>query len=127
MLLHEASMLAEEQFCVRYKQERLHLHVCMLRHWAYNVTKVALTVHIRMLNVHLMEWSVQAEGLLQILGGKEWLQQMVTKWGILLAAHGPYTAAGAALSHLVILFFITLGCIDKSFAGQFEKSTPRRT
>ena len=37
----------------------------------------------------------QAEGLLQIMGGKEALQQMLGKWGTILAAHGPYTAAGA--------------------------------
>lgn len=28
------------------------------------------------------------------MGGKEWLQETLEKWSTVLAAHGPYTAAG---------------------------------
>lgn len=43
---------------------------------------------------HIGELLEQAEGLQQIMGGKEWLQKTLTKWSTVLAAHGPYTAAG---------------------------------
>ncbi|BDA45398.1 hypothetical protein COCOBI_07-1850 [Coccomyxa sp. Obi] len=39
--------------------------------------------------------TAEAEGLQQIMGGKEWLQKTLKKWSTVLAAHGPYTAAGA--------------------------------
>jgi short subunit dehydrogenase-like uncharacterized protein len=39
----------------------------------------------------------QAQGLAHIMGGREWLQEVVQRCGIVLAAHGPYTAAGMTL------------------------------
>jgi hypothetical protein len=38
----------------------------------------------------------QAQGLCHLVGGKKRLVSAVQQHGILLAAHGPYTAAGAA-------------------------------
>jgi uroporphyrinogen-III synthase len=38
---------------------------------------------------------VQAQGLCQLLGGRDALVSAVQRHGTVLAAHGPYTAAGA--------------------------------
>ncbi len=39
---------------------------------------------------------MQAQGLCIALGGAVVLRDLVTRHSVLLAAHGPYTAAGAA-------------------------------
>jgi hypothetical protein len=40
--------------------------------------------------------STQAQGLCRLMGGREALVRSVQRHGVVLAAHGPYTAAGAA-------------------------------
>jgi hypothetical protein len=46
--------------------------------------------------VVLVLLGVQAQGLCQLLGGREALVGAIQQHGVVLAAHGPYTAAGAS-------------------------------
>lgn len=43
-----------------------------------------------------MRVCLQAQGLCHLVGGRDCLVSAVQQHGVVLAAHGPYTAAGAA-------------------------------
>lgn len=56
---------------------------------------------------------VQAQGLLQAMGGDAaQLAEMVQAHGVLLAAHGPYTAAGVADT-----LGLPVDCVSKDFSS----------
>ena len=53
---------------------------------------------------------MQAQGLLHHMGGREKFGAAVREHGILLAAHGPYTAEGAGQ-----IFDMEVKCVSKDF------------
>jgi hypothetical protein len=45
---------------------------------------------------HAPRPTLQAQGLAQLMGGREVLAGLLSRHGVLLAAHGPYTAQGVS-------------------------------
>ena len=55
---------------------------------------------------------LQAQGLKQIMGGAEAIRDAVHDHSIILAAHGPYTAAGAG-----VVLGCRIQCINQDFSS----------
>ncbi len=58
--------------------------------------------------------TAEAQGLAAMLGGAARVRELVERGGVLLAAHGPYTAAGAAE-----VLGCPVPCVSRSF-GNFN-------
>jgi hypothetical protein len=55
--------------------------------------------------------ALQAQGLIQAMGGLEALTKAITAHSVLLAAHGPYTAAGVSET-----LGLPVTCVSTSFS-----------
>jgi uroporphyrinogen-III synthase len=64
--------------------------------------------------VHAVAFSstAEAQGLVAMLGGAEVVREVVEQRGVILAAHGPYTAAGAGE-----VLGCAVPCVSRSFAS----------
>ena len=56
--------------------------------------------------------SPQVQGLAPLMGGSNVIQEAMHEHGIVLAAHGPYTAAGAST-----FLGCTVDCISQNFSS----------
>ena len=56
--------------------------------------------------------ALQAQGLARLMGGADVVVNAVHEHGVVLAAHGPYTAAGAG-----DVLGCSIACVSQSFAS----------
>uniref|UniRef100_A0A061RTR8 Uncharacterized protein n=1 Tax=Tetraselmis sp. GSL018 TaxID=582737 RepID=A0A061RTR8_9CHLO len=54
----------------------------------------------------------QAQGLVRAMGGTEGIKAAVREKGVVLAAHGPFTAAGASA-----VLGVSVDCVSKDFSS----------
>lgn len=57
-------------------------------------------------------FKLQAQGLVRLIGGAEVIAKAVQEHGIVLAAHGPYSAAGASE-----VLGCPVDCVNRDFAS----------